>query len=90
MSDANRREEAIFEDALELADAGRRKLFLDQACGQDARLRARIEKLIAVHEQAERFFKDCLPGPGPQRETRAGSTESNSTAGAAFCHEICG
>jgi serine/threonine protein kinase len=64
MGATNKQEEAIFATALELADGGERQAYLDQACGQDGRLRTRVEKLIAIHEKAERFFKNCLPAPG--------------------------
>src|SRR5262245_54133556 len=34
-----------------------RAAFLDEACGADRDLRARVEKLIALHEQAGRFME---------------------------------
>ena len=37
-------------------DPARRTAFLDQACASRLVLRARVEELLAVHDEAERFF----------------------------------
>jgi non-specific serine/threonine protein kinase/serine/threonine-protein kinase len=44
-------EESLFAAALEMAGATERRAFLDEACG-DARLRRRVEKLLAADERA--------------------------------------
>jgi serine/threonine protein kinase/tetratricopeptide (TPR) repeat protein len=44
-------EEFLFNHAAELSAAGR-KIYLDQACGDDAGLRARIEALLLAHDGA--------------------------------------
>jgi serine/threonine protein kinase len=49
-------EKALFDAALSLPDSATRQAFLAQACGADAGLRERLEKLLAVDAAAERFF----------------------------------
>src|SRR5262249_7170814 len=48
-------EQSIFTAALE-RDPAERQRFLDEACGNDAGLRQRVEKLIATHEAAASFM----------------------------------
>ena len=48
MSSPSSREEALFADALAQPE-GQRGAFLDEACGADAILRARILALLAAH-----------------------------------------
>jgi serine/threonine protein kinase/tetratricopeptide (TPR) repeat protein len=50
----------IFLAALELA-AGQRGSYLDQACGGNAELRARVDKLLQAHDR-----EDSLVAPAPQ------------------------
>jgi len=49
-------EKALFDTALNLLDPETRQAFLTQACGADATLRERLEKLLSAHDDAERFF----------------------------------
>jgi hypothetical protein len=49
-----RREEAIFDAVLALSPA-QRPAYLNQACGQDAQLRQRIELLLQSHDHARRI-----------------------------------
>src|SRR5262245_40858012 len=51
----------IFLDALELATPAERSTFLDQACGGDAALRARVEALLLSHEQGGSFLAEPTP-----------------------------
>jgi serine/threonine protein kinase/tetratricopeptide (TPR) repeat protein len=44
-------EESLFAQALEIASPAERAAFLDQACGQDAALRAGVEALLRAHEK---------------------------------------
>ena len=46
-------EESIFYAALQLADGGARAAYLSGACQDDARLRQRVERLIAAHGAGE-------------------------------------
>ena len=48
--------EEIFSAALKQATTAERAAFLDEACGNDADLRARIEALLKAHEEAETFL----------------------------------
>jgi WD40 repeat protein/tRNA A-37 threonylcarbamoyl transferase component Bud32 len=45
-------EESLFVAALDLVSAAERRAFLDEACAGDARLRQRVEQLLAADEQA--------------------------------------
>ncbi len=58
MSEAFKREESIFQEAVELTDAGQRRRFLDEACAGDPAIRADVEALLAAHEIATRFFDE--------------------------------
>lgn len=50
-------EQSIFLNALERETPEARAAWLDQVCGSDLPLRARIEALIASHEKASRFLE---------------------------------
>jgi hypothetical protein len=56
--------EAIFFAALEKTSAAERAEYLDQACGGDAALRERVERLLDSHPQA----KDFLARPAVDRD----------------------
>lgn len=49
-------EREIFERAVEIQDPTARGAFLDESCGQDARLRADLELLLASHFEARQFM----------------------------------
>ena len=53
--------EMLFEAALELKDPAGRADYLNRECANDPALRARIERLLAAHEQSQVFFADCRP-----------------------------
>lgn len=63
MSEAPHREEAIFDVAFKLP-AEERAAYLQNACGADAGLRAKIEGLLREHEQAGGFLKEPAAGGG--------------------------
>jgi serine/threonine protein kinase/tetratricopeptide (TPR) repeat protein len=46
----------IFCDALELASSAERAAYLDRACGDDADLRRRVQRLLEAHAAAEGFL----------------------------------
>ena len=54
----------IFSEALEIKNPQDRIAYLDQACGQDEELRAKIEQLLTAHNQAGSFFNDPNVGSG--------------------------
>ncbi len=49
-------EREIFQGALDHSDPAQRQTYLDQSCGTDAALRARIEALLASHVGASQFL----------------------------------
>jgi len=53
--------EALFDAARQLASPTARRAFLDQACAEDAELRARVEALLAAQTDAEKFFSEIAP-----------------------------
>ena len=42
-------EEQVFFAALDLPDAAARDAYLNEACGEDAKLRERVKRLLAAH-----------------------------------------
>jgi hypothetical protein len=56
MSDWSEQEEDLFYEALSQGDPAKRRAFLDQFCAGRPVLRTRVEALLAVHTEAERFF----------------------------------
>jgi hypothetical protein len=63
-------EETILEQALKCASPEARRTYLQDACGDDPHLRARVESLIAAHEAAGGFLrgKSAPASPIPSRE----------------------
>src|SRR5262245_58267396 len=51
-------EKDIFFEALELANAEERDVYLDRACGEDLMLRRRVKDLLAKHFQEDSFMKE--------------------------------
>jgi serine/threonine protein kinase len=60
MPTAARTEESIFAEALLKGSPKERIAYLDSACGNDATLRARVEKLLKSHEHAGSFLREPL------------------------------
>ncbi len=56
MPNAKQLEDALFYAALSMEDPAQRKLFLDQSCLDNDRLRAAVEDMLKSHSDAERFF----------------------------------
>lgn len=57
-------EESLFAAALDLPAGAERRAFLADACGTDADLRARLERLLAADDRAAGIL-DHVPEPGP-------------------------
>src|SRR2546430_10528786 len=57
MSCGNRSEDEIFEAALHTAIGENRPRYLNEACGDDAGLRERVEALLKAHDQAGEFLE---------------------------------
>src|SRR5271168_3739756 len=66
MSDAKTDAKAIFLEALEYKGADEVRRFLEEACGTDPALRARVEELLRAHQDAGAF----LGGAEQQEATR--------------------
>src|SRR3989454_12648838 len=62
MSSGNRSEDEIFEAALQHATREKRAAYLNEACGDDARLRERVEALLKAHDQAGEFLEQTPAG----------------------------
>jgi hypothetical protein len=52
MTEPSLPEESIFAQALEIASAAERAVFLDQACGNNPALRAEVEALLRASERS--------------------------------------
>src|ERR1051326_7432554 len=55
-------ESAIFNAARQIASAEARRQYLQEACGDDRTLHARVEALLRVHEEEQSFLE---PSPHP-------------------------
>jgi serine/threonine protein kinase len=66
-----RNEESIFAQAMEQPSAAERAAFLDAACGDDAVRRARIDKLLQRHEEADGFLAKPFFEATPTSDTPA-------------------
>jgi hypothetical protein len=54
--DLNEQEMDLVCEAGSLADPAKRGAFLDQACAGNSNLRTRVEELLVIHAEAEKFF----------------------------------
>ena len=75
-------DEAVFFAALARVDPAERAAYLDEACGADADLRRRVERLLAAHPRVGSFLRDdAAVAPSPPAEsgpTWAAAPPSNS------------
>ena len=72
--------EALFDAACQLANPAARRTFLDEACGADATLRARVEALLAAQSDADKFFREIAPFSNtPRPGARSSTTDTAST-----------
>jgi serine/threonine protein kinase len=62
---ASRKLRELFLEAAEIEDASARATFLDQACGNDADLRRRLEALLAADQAAGPVLPQPVPDPHP-------------------------
>jgi serine/threonine protein kinase len=51
MSEGNPAADQVFRDALEITSLERRHVFVEQACGDDAKLRQEVERLLNAHRE---------------------------------------
>jgi len=84
MTEAKQIEIVLFEAARQLEDLGARAAFLDQVCGGNEELRARLEKLLRIKVTAEEFFSvpavDLIGGEEAIPTIPAISTKSAATS----------
>jgi serine/threonine protein kinase len=81
MSTPESREKAVFNAALDVPDPAQRRQFLDQACAEDAELRAAVEELLATQCDAEQFFAESASSLTPlasELESAVAQTEELS------------
>src|SRR6516225_4845905 len=76
MDSAKAEPEDIFCDALELASSAERAAYLDRACGDDADLRRRVQRLLEAHAAADSFL---AAGPAVAAATTDLVTEAPGT-----------
>src|SRR5262245_36968294 len=62
MSEANLRTESLFWSALAISSGEERARDLDESCGGDQELRARLEELLAAYPKVESFLEPPTPG----------------------------
>jgi serine/threonine protein kinase len=80
MSPESQLEEAVCLAAVSLPDPAVRRLFLDQACAGNARLRAAVEEFLLAHADAEDFFakgRSAVNIPEVDAQAAAAIKESN-------------
>ncbi len=65
MNTTVKREESLFLAALELTNAGERRLFLDQACAGDPEMLAGVEALLAAQGESDLFFAESMSSLEP-------------------------
>jgi serine/threonine protein kinase len=62
MAVEEKNEEAVFNAAIEIDSVTERAAFVKSACGDDAKLLARVEALLKVHYEDKRFLKSPPAG----------------------------
>lgn len=75
-------EKALFCEALEITDPEQRRAYLDQACGNKNELRARVEALLALSQNAGDFFGEQHPSLAAAAAQCALAPESGLDSGA--------
>ncbi|KAF0096061.1 MAG: serine/threonine protein kinase [Puniceicoccaceae bacterium 5H] len=61
MNDMAKLEEELFTAAIELKDPAKVRAFLDASCQNHPELRARVEELLALQDEADLFFTNGAP-----------------------------
>ena len=74
----NRQLQQVFNQALEIKDVDKRRNFLDEACGNDFRLREQVDRLLKAYAEASTFLESPVGEVAIQRtddvgELRAGT-----------------
>ncbi len=61
MTDVCRNIETIFHHARQIADPAERASYLEEICGEDDTLRARVAALLAAEPEMRAFLEDVKP-----------------------------
>src|SRR5690349_15204489 len=73
-TETDTRERDLFLAALEKSDPAERAAFLDNACGKNSALRARLDDLLSSEKEAQTFLEQpALSEPAGQVPGRAGT-----------------
>jgi WD40 repeat protein/serine/threonine protein kinase/Flp pilus assembly protein TadD len=81
MSDADQHLMTVFTSALDFASAAERDAYLEQICGHDAALRARIEALLRAHAGVGRFLESGAAADTAQPLSSRPTTAAGPVAG---------
>ena len=84
MDDAKRDVRTIFGEALDKQTPGDLANYLDAACGGDADLRRRVERLLRAHRDAGGFLGGAQPG-GASEDVRAIAEDIGTRVG---CYKL--
>jgi WD40 repeat protein/serine/threonine protein kinase len=76
MAESRKSLRAIFDEVSEIPAGDQRRVYLDEACGENAALRADVEELLRAQETAGGFLAD------PKREARGGDEPVTEREGA--------
>jgi eukaryotic-like serine/threonine-protein kinase len=68
MNDPDRRIEATFHQALEIASREEREAFIAQSLADDAALQRQVRELLRASEEAGEFLKSGAPNPAIEAE----------------------
>src|SRR6266850_5291286 len=74
MNDPPKRDVVVFAEALQLS-VGERSAYLERACGADAELRRRVERLLKAHDHAGNFLEQPPPEAVAESRPRAAPGE---------------
>src|SRR5262245_9409119 len=72
----------IFWDAAQIASPAERQAFLDEACGGDAALQQKVESMLALRSQAEKFLESPPPPLGATSGEQATGFSPSESPGA--------
>jgi len=75
------RTDEIFWEAAQLAPGPERDAYVAQACGEDGKLRARVEKLLSVQPRVDKFLERPFAGPAATVELPAVCEGAGSVLG---------
>src|SRR6185436_5454976 len=88
-SQKHEQEREIFLQASEIHRAEQRASFLDQACGGDTTMRARVERMLQAQDEAGEFFKPFETGESPSTRIVTGAADPQEGPGSELgCYRL--